>query len=88
MIETMKKALEYALRKSEDPPKIKEYMEEYFAKIGGDRRYKIQWKAVSCNQKYIFSGIFDYYGETYYFRKNGELEFLTITGNKACGWND
>jgi len=76
MIETMRKALEYALSKSEDPPKIKEYMEEYFSQIGGDRRCKFQWKAVSCNHKYIFSGVFDYYGGTYYFRKmNGELEF-------------
>lgn len=81
MIETMKKALEhamnksYAITKSEDPPKVKEYMEEYFSTIGGDRRYKFKWRAVSCNHKYIFSGIFEYYGNMYYFTKAaGELE--------------
>ena len=74
-IETMKKALERAMGKSESPAKIKEYMEEYFDMIGGDRRYKFKWKALSGNAKYTFSGIFEYYGTTYYFRKmGGELE--------------
>lgn len=75
MIETMRKALKYALSKSEDPPKIKEYVEEYFAAIGGDRRYKFKWGAVACNHKYTFCGIFEYYGKVYYFTKTkGELE--------------
>ena len=75
MIGTMKKALEYAMSKSENPSKIKEYMEEYFDMIGGDRRYKFKWRAFSGNHKYTFSGIFDYYGRTYYFNKmDGELE--------------
>lgn len=75
MIGTMKKALEYAIAKSENPAKIKEHVEEYFATIGGDRRYKFKWRAVSANPRYIFSGIFEYYGRTYYFhKKNGELE--------------
>ena len=75
MIETMKKALEYATAKSENPSKIKEYMEEYFATMGGDRRYKFKWKSLSGNYKYTFSGIFEYYGRVYYFNKmGGELE--------------
>ena len=75
MIKTMEKALKYALSKSEDPPKIKEYMEEYFAAIGGDRRYKFKWRAVSCNHKYIFSGMFEYYGKVYGFDKmRGDLK--------------
>lgn len=71
MIKTMKKALGYALSKSEDPPKIKEYVEEYFVAIGGDRRYKFKWRAVGCNHKYTFSGIFEYHGKMYYFNKAG-----------------
>jgi len=75
MIRTMEKALEYAMGKSENPAKIKEYMEEYFNMIGGDRRYKFKWRAISGNHKYTFSGIFDYYGRSYYFNKiGGELE--------------
>jgi hypothetical protein len=75
MIRTMKKALEYAMVKSENPAKIKEYMEEYFATIGGDRRYRFKWKALSGNASHAFSGIFEYYGRRYYFhKKNGELE--------------
>jgi len=75
MIKTMKKALEHAMIKSEDPLKIKEYVEEYFSTIGGDRRYKLKWRATSCNHKYFFSGIFEYHGRTYYFNKvNDELE--------------
>lgn len=75
MIRTMKKALEYAMTKSENPSRIKEYMEEYFDMIGGDRRYKFKWRALSGNHKYTFSGIFEYYGRTYYFNKmSGELE--------------
>ena len=74
-IETMKRALERAMGKSESPAKIKEYMEEYFDMIGGDRRYKFKWKALSGNAKHTFSGIFEYYGRRYYFqKKNGELE--------------
>jgi len=78
MIETMKKALEYAMSKSESPSKIKEYMEEYFDTMGGDRRYKFKWRALSGNSKYTFSGIFEYYGRAYYFNKTGgvlELEY-------------
>ena len=78
MIGTMKKALEYAMAKSENPTRIKEYMEEYFDTIGGDRRYKFKWRAISGNHKYTFSGMFDYYGRTYYFHKTGgklELEY-------------
>lgn len=75
MIETMKKALEYAMGKSENPAKIKKYMEEYFDNIGGDRRYKFKWYAICGNHKYTFSGIFKYYGKEYYFNKiEGELE--------------
>ena len=78
MIGTMKEALEYAMTKSENPAKIKEHMEEYFATIGGDRRFKLKWKALSGNAKHTFSGIFEYYGQGYYFRKTGsvlELEY-------------
>jgi len=79
MIRTMKKALEYAIAKSEDPPEIKEYVEEYFSMMGGDRRYKLKWRALSGNHKYTFSGMFDYYGKTYYFHKmNGEIELERI----------
>lgn len=78
MIGTMKKALEYAIGKSENPSKIKQYVEEYFATIGGDRRYKFKWRALSGNSKYTSSGIFEYYGRAYYFHKTGgvlELEY-------------
>jgi len=79
MVETMKKALEYAINKSEDPIKMKEYMEEYFCTIGGDRRYKLKWRAICGNHKYTFSGIFEYAGQKYYFNKmNGELELERI----------
>jgi len=79
MVETMKKALEYAITKSEDPTEIKEHMEEYFSMMGGDRRYKLKWRALSGNHKYTFSGMFDYYGKTYYFYKmNGEIELERI----------
>ena len=77
-IKEMKKALEYAIAKSEDPPKVKEYMEEYFATIGWDRRYKFKWCAISGNSRYTFSGIFEYHGKAYYFNKIGdelELEY-------------
>ena len=71
----MKRALEYALSKSEDPKKIKESVEEYFAAAGYDQRYKFKWRAVSCNHKYVFSGIFEYAGQKYYFNKMlGKLE--------------
>jgi len=78
MIRTMEKALEYAMSKSEDPKKIKENMEEYFAAAGYDRRYKFKWRAISGNHKYTFSGMFEYYGRRYYFDKTGgklELEY-------------
>ena len=72
MIRTMKKALEYATAKSGDPVKVKEHVEEYFTTRGGDRRYKFKWKAFSGNSKYIFSGIFEYAGESFYFNKKGD----------------
>ena len=78
MIGTMKKALEYAMAKSENPAEIKDCVEKYFAGIGGDRRYKFKWKAVSANPQYIFSGIFEYHGSIYYFYMAGdrlELEY-------------
>lgn len=79
MVETMKKALEYAMSKSEDPAKIKEYMEEYFALAGYDRRFKFKWRAISGNHKYTFSGIFEFAGQKYYFSKMlGELELERI----------
>jgi hypothetical protein len=70
-IKEMKKALEYAMAKSEDPIKIKEYIEDYFSATGGDRRYKFKWRAICGNYKYTFSGIFEYYGRAYYFNKTG-----------------
>lgn len=79
MIENMKKALEYAMTKSEDPPKVKEYVEEYFCMIGGDRRYKFKWRAICGNHKYTFSGIFEFAGQKYHFNKMlGELELERI----------
>ena len=79
MIGTMKKALEYAIAKSENPTKIKEYMEEYFAVAGYDRRYKFKWRALSGNAKHTFSGIFEFAGQRYYFSKmSGELELERI----------
>jgi hypothetical protein len=77
MIESMKKALEYAISKSEDPGKIKEYVEEYFALAGYDRRFKFKWRAICGNHKYTYSGIFEYYGREYYFSKIGcEIKVL------------
>lgn len=79
MIRTMQKALEYATAKSESPSRIKEYTEEYFTTRGGDRRYKFKWKAFSGNSKYIFSGIFEYAGQRFYFNKKGdEIELERI----------
>jgi len=79
MTRTIKKALKYAINKSENPTKMKEYIEEYFCTIGGDRRYKLKWRALSGNHKHTFSGMFDYYGKTYYFYKmNGEIELERI----------
>ena len=79
MIDTMKKALEYAMGRSEDPTEIREYMEEYFGTIGGDRRYKFKWRAISGNHKYTFSGTFEFAGQKYYFSKMlGELELERI----------
>lgn len=40
MIESMKKALEYAMSKDENPAKMKEYVEEYLGLAGYDRRYR------------------------------------------------
>jgi len=71
----IKQALEYSLTLSEDPKEIKKNIEEYLAALGYDRRYKFKWRAVSCNHKYTFSGIFEYAGQRYYFSKmSGELE--------------
>ena len=71
----IKKALEYALGKSEDPREIKKNMEEFFAAAGYDRRYKFKWRAISGNHKHTFSGIFEYHGQKYYFSKVlGKLE--------------
>lgn len=79
MIDTMKKALEHALSKSENPAKIKGYIEEYFNMIGWDRRYKFKWLAICGNHKYTFSGIFEYAGQKYHFNKMlGELELERI----------
>ena len=77
-IKEMKKALAHAMAKSEDPPKIKEYVGEYFSAIGRDRRHKLKWRAICGNCKYTFSGIFEYAGQKYYFNKIGnglELEY-------------
>ncbi len=75
----MKQALKYALTISEDPKEIKENIEEYFAAAGYDRRFKFKWRAVSGNNKHTFSGIFEYFGQRYYFnRMSGELELERI----------
>ncbi|NLA52655.1 MAG: hypothetical protein GX860_11140 [Alcaligenaceae bacterium] len=71
MIRTMQKALEYTISKDENPAKMKEYVEEYLATAGFDRRFKFKWRAFSGNSKYIFSGIFEYAGQRYYFHKKG-----------------
>ena len=75
----IKKALEYALGKSEDPREIKKNMEEFFAAAGYDRRYKFKWRAISGNHKHTFSGIFEFAGQKYYFSKVlGKLELERI----------
>jgi hypothetical protein len=75
----IKRALEYALAKSEDPKEIKKNMEEYFTSAGYDRRYKFKWRAVSGNNKHTFSGIFEFAGQKYYFSKTlGKLELERI----------
>jgi len=75
----IKRALEYALAKSEDPTEIKKNMEHFFALSGYDRRYKFKWKALSGNYKYTFSGIFEFAGQKYYFSKTlGKLELERI----------
>lgn len=75
----IKKALKYSLAISEDPKKIKESMEKYFTSTGYDRRYKFKWHAVSGNNKHIFSGIFEFAGQKYYFSKVlGKLELERI----------
>jgi hypothetical protein len=79
MKDTLKGALEYAMAIDENPPKIKKNMEHFLAKAGCDRRYKIKWRAVSCNHKYTFSGIFEYAGQKYCFSKmTGKLELERI----------
>ena len=79
MIRNIKKALKYAMDKSENPVKIKEYIEEYFDMMGGDRRYKFKWRAICGNYKYTFSGIFEFAGQKYYFHKTlGKLELERI----------
>ena len=79
MIRIVKKALKYAVSESENPKEIKKNMEEYFAAAGYDRRYKFKWCAVSTNPKYTLSGIFEYFGQRYYFnRLSGELELERI----------
>ena len=75
----IKRALEYALTKSEDPKKIKESVEEYFAAAGYDRRFKFKWCAISGNSEHTFSGIFEFAGQKYYFSKLlGKLELERI----------
>jgi hypothetical protein len=72
-------ALEYAFSLSEDPKEIKKNMEQFLAKLGIDRRYKVKWHAVSGNSKHTFSGIFEYCGQKYYFNKMlGKLELEKI----------
>ena len=75
----IKKALQYALTISEDPKEIKKHVEEYMAAAGFDRRYRFKWRALSGNDKYTSSGIFEYAGQRYYFSKlSGELELEKI----------
>ena len=79
MIRIMKKALEYAISESENPKEIKKNAEEYLAAAGYDRRYKFKWRAISGNYKYTYSGIFEYFGQRYYFnRVSGKLELERI----------
>lgn len=79
MIGTMKRALEHAITKSGNPFRIKEYMEEYLAAAGYDRRYKFKWRAISGNSEHTFSGIFEYARQRYYFSKTlGKLELKRI----------
>jgi hypothetical protein len=79
MIGIIKRALEYSLAISEDPTEIKKNMEEYFDLIGGDRRYRFKWRAISGNHEHTFSGIFKYAGQKYYFSKMlGRLELKRI----------
>jgi len=78
-METIKRALEYALSINQNPIEIKKNMEDFFALSGYDRRYKFKWCALSGNHKYTFSGIFEYAGQKYYFSKmSGELELERI----------
>lgn len=79
MIRIMKKALEHSLTISEDPKEVKKNVEEYFALAGYDRRFKFKWCAVSGNYKHVFSGIFEFAGQKYYFNKMlGKLELERI----------
>lgn len=75
----IKQALKHALAISEDPREIKKNVEEHLAAAGCDRRYKFKWRAISGNHKYTFSGIFEYAGGRFYFRKIlGEIELKRI----------
>ena len=75
----VKRALKYALSKSDDPKEIKKNMEEYLAAAGYDRRYKFKWRAISGNSEHTFSGIFEFAGQRYYFSKLlGKLELEKI----------
>ena len=79
MIETMKRALKYTMSQTENPAKMKEYMEEYLAAAGYDQRYKFKWRAISGNSEHTFSGIFEYARQKYYFNKMlGKIELKRI----------
>lgn len=78
MITQVKNALEYAIKQTGDPVKIKEEFESYFHVLGWDRRYKFRWCSLSGNAKHTRSGIFKYRGRKYYFYNgsNGiEIEY-------------
>ena len=74
----IKKALQYALTISEDPKEIKKHVEEYMAAAGFDRRYRFKWRALSGNDKYTSSGIFEYAGQRYYFNRLNDLHLEKI----------
>jgi len=78
-LKMVKRALKYALTISEDPTEIKKNMEEYLAAAGYDRRFRFKWRAISGNSEHIFSGIFEFAGQRYYFNKTlGKLELERI----------
>jgi hypothetical protein len=79
MIGIIKRALEYATTKTQNPIRIKEYMEEYLDLAGYDRRYKFKWRSLSGNATHTFSGIFEFANQKYYFSKTlGKLELKRI----------